>query len=261
MDQCLLTGLAVPIIVALTLFQDPMSHAQETGPPNSVHLPPTCAWNTPDLVVQYEAALARQESRPDSRAIEQWYDVHGAYFSTLDQGCTPSARHAVNLVLELADRTRPLTMLDAGCCSGGMVQAIRARVPGWRFCGWDASAVMLEQAAKVCDEVVQVTLPGVPAPKVEFDVVTCVGTIAYGHAPPASVAALIGVTRPGGLIIFSHHVDDYEAADWGLREAHDRALNVELVRCERGPYFPPQEDNGIYFCYRKCDERPKRDTE
>ena len=58
------------------------------------------------------------------------------------------------------------------------------------------------------------------------------------------------MTRPGGLIIFSYPIDEYENGD--LCEAHNRVLNVELVRSERGPYSPPQEEETTSWRQTAC---------
>ena len=81
------------------------------------------------------------------------------------------------------------------------------------------------------------------------------GTICWGHAPPSSLRSLVRVLKPAGVMIVSHHIDDYEREGWGLPEAYRELKEVTLIRKERGPYYnvqdPANDRTGLYLIYSK----------
>mmetsp|Transcript_139655 Transcript_139655/g.246860 ORF Transcript_139655/g.246860 Transcript_139655/m.246860 type:complete len:255 (+) Transcript_139655:61-825(+) len=213
----------------------------------------------PNFREVYEVARQQSENG-DPQAIERWYDEIGStFFPSLPSGCTCAARHAVKLLTEgLAETSKPLRVLDAGCCTGGMGKLLRQHAPTWHLVGSDISHVCLKQASLVFDQVVQSQLPELSLSDADFDVVICVGTICWGHAPPSSISSLARVLKPGGILITGHHINDYERSGWGLPEAYQALKQMTLISKERGPYYKdgdPNDDTGIFMIYRKKEPR------
>jgi SAM-dependent methyltransferase len=129
----------------------------------------------------------------------------------------------------LRDRAggRPLAFLDVGCGTGTLLCGLRAQHPAWRLAGLDGSAAMLGVAAGKPDAGDVVWARGAmvgPLPYAgSFDAAGCFYD-SLNHLPDAealrrSLAALGGVLRPGGLLIFDVTNEDGFPLWWRGRPA------------------------------------------
>ena len=96
-------------------------------------------------------------------------------------------------------------ILDAGCGTGNMAQLLRQM--GYRnIDGLDPSPGMLEIArSKRIYESLHALYLGaqVDLPPDSYDAVVAAGVLTHGHAPAESLDGILGITRPGGVILFS----------------------------------------------------------
>ena len=124
-------------------------------------------------------------------------------------------------------------LVDVGCGTGDLARALAGQVgPTGTVLGIDASETMLTEARRRAGTT---TLP------VEFrlgditdldlDAASCDGTLCervFQHlaSPPAAMAELVRITRPGGRIVV---ID----TDWGLHAIHgaDPTLTATIVSC------------------------------
>jgi ubiquinone/menaquinone biosynthesis C-methylase UbiE len=124
-------------------------------------------------------------------------------------------------------------LVDVGCGTGDLARALGGRVgPSGTVLGVDASETMLTEARRRAGAT---TLP------VEFrrgdilhldlDDAGCDGTVCervFQHvaSPPAAIAELVRITRPGGRIVI---ID----TDWGLHAIHgaDPNLTATIANC------------------------------
>jgi SAM-dependent methyltransferase len=126
-------------------------------------------------------------------------------------------------------------VLDAGVGTGLVGIELHGR--GYRnIVGIDLSTGMLDEARKksVYSELRQMVL-GEPLdfPDDEFDATVSVGTFTLGHAPASGFRELVRVTRGGGAIVFTLHVDAYEQhgfkQEFDQLEADGKWSHVETV--------------------------------
>jgi len=98
------------------------------------------------------------------------------------------------------------SLLDAGCGTGNLLQAIQRRHPEIALHGIDFSEAMLRRArTKVSDAVLATADLNMvlPYPTASFDVVTCINVLYAVAQPEYTVAALRRVLTPGGTLIVS----------------------------------------------------------
>ncbi len=96
-------------------------------------------------------------------------------------------------------------ILDAGCGTGNMAQILYQM--GYRnIDGLDPSAGMLEIARTkgIYRELHQLCLDRqVALPQANYDAIVAAGVLTHGHAPPEAIDGLLGLARPGAVIVFS----------------------------------------------------------
>ena len=96
-------------------------------------------------------------------------------------------------------------ILDAGCGTGNMAQILTQM--GYRnIDGLDPSAGMLEVARnkQLYRQLHQLYLAQhIDLPAASYDAVVAAGVLTHGHAPPEALDGILGVTRDGGVILFS----------------------------------------------------------
>lgn len=93
-------------------------------------------------------------------------------------------------------------VLDAGCGTGSLSEALRARDAGWAITGLDLAEPYLEAArARVPDgDFHQGDMQALPFPGGGFDAALSLLVIAFVPDPALAVRELRRVTRPGGLV-------------------------------------------------------------
>lgn len=142
-----------------------------------------------------------------NRASEDLYAQWAATYDTdlVSQGYFTPHQCAL-LVRQAVDQTAP-SVLDMGCGTGLVGQAVAAWLPKARIVGADLTPEMAERArATGAYETVHAPVDlKEPLPDLggSFDVVVCGGTFAIGHVLPDAIGNLIPAARPGGSITFS----------------------------------------------------------
>ncbi len=115
-------------------------------------------------------------------------------------------------------------LLDAGCGSGRTLDELATY---GRVSGIDLSQTAVAAARRRGhDDVRLATVEEIPFPDATFDVVTCLDVIEHTHDDQLTLAELLRVTRPGGLLLAT--VPAYQA----LWSAHDTA-NLHYRRYDR----------------------------
>ncbi len=112
---------------------------------------------------------------------------------------------------------RPLTLLDVGCGTGGLLARLAETFPTWKLIGLDSSphAVSLARA-KAPVSVVLGSVNELPFEDRSLDVVLGMDVLYHREVDEARALAEVGrCLRPGGMAFF--HLPAYE---W-LRSAHD----------------------------------------
>ena len=110
----------------------------------------------------------------------------------------------VRIVRELVGPRQSASVLDVGCGDGRI--ALPFARTGSRLTLLDAAPRMLERAQALagaeglCVEAVLGDLAQYRPPR-PFDIVLCLGVLAHVDSIPASLEALVRLTRPGGLVV------------------------------------------------------------
>lgn len=103
-------------------------------------------------------------------------------------------------------------ILDAGAGTGLMGKVL-TKLGYHNLVAIDMSRHMLEEARrkKMYSELHQMIMGEPLAFAINsFDAIVSVAVFAVGHAPASSLDELIRITRPGGYIVFTVHLDAYE---------------------------------------------------
>ncbi|MFN3875684.1 MAG: class I SAM-dependent methyltransferase [Flavobacteriales bacterium] len=125
------------------------------------------------------------------------------------------------LVLQELQRRRPAIgdLLDAGCGTGGMLQAIGQAYPGARLQGIDLSPAACAFARrKTGAQVALGSINALPYPDASFDVLVSLDVLGYPMDRPATLRGFARVVKPGGLVVVN-----VAAYQWML-SYHDRAV-------------------------------------
>lgn len=131
-------------------------------------------------------------------------------------------------------------LLDIGCGTGALLQAISIKYPSVDLVGTDISAEMLKVAGnkqmKKCSLVTS-NARYLPFRSKSFDVVVSCNAFHYLRNPEACLLEIARVLKPGGRIVITDWCDDYIACricDIFLRifnRAHFKTYGI--VACER----------------------------
>lgn len=116
-------------------------------------------------------------------------------------------------------RTAIGELLDAGCGTGGMLQAIGQAYPGARLRGIDLSPAACAFARrKTGAEVAQGSIDALPYPDAAFDALVSLDVLGYAMDRPSALKGFARVVKPGGLVVLN-----LAAYQWML-SYHDRAV-------------------------------------
>ena len=133
------------------------------------------------------------------------YDSFAAAYSASNDNNLFNAYYARPEMVRLAGDVAELRVLDAGCGSGPLMEALRAR--GADVCGFDLSPAMVELARERLgdDAVLRVADLGAPLPWADdaFDVVVASLSLHYVEDWAPALAELRRVLRPRGRLIVS----------------------------------------------------------
>ncbi|HWJ82052.1 MAG TPA: class I SAM-dependent methyltransferase [Nocardioides sp.] len=142
---------------------------------------------------------------PDSESTSATadYDSFAAAYSTSNENNLFNAYYARPEMLRLAGDVASLRILDAGCGSGPLMEALRAR--GATVAGFDLSPAMVELAGRRLGEDADVTVADLgaplPYPDDAFDMVVASLSLHYVEDWSSALAELRRVLGPGGRLV------------------------------------------------------------
>ena len=182
-------------------------------------------------------ARSGPQSPPVSlRAVQREYDaLAGRYDQRWARYVAASTALAdARLVL------RPgMRVLDVGCGTGVLLAQLRARMPGARFLGVDATPGMLARAReRLGPDVPLVESSGeaLPLPDRSVDAVVSTSVLHYMADAPQALREMHRVLAPGGTLVIVDWCADFitmRALDVVLRvvdRAHERTYAADAVR-------------------------------
>ena len=133
----------------------------------------------------------------------------------------------------------PVTILDAGCGTGGLLRKLHARRPGWALTGIDLSADACRLArARTHAPVLEGSVETLPFEAASFDAVVCADVLYHVDSDGAALEHFKRVLKPGGLLIVN-----VPAYPW-LWSYHDVATHAKR-RYAKGPFRSLLENRGF----------------
>ncbi len=130
-------------------------------------------------------------------------------------------------------------LLDVGCGTGALLDALSAAVPDASLAGADPSSEMLQMARKrlrTAAHLQRGAAEDLPFADVAFDVVVSTNAFHYFRDPSRALAEMGRVLRPNGRLVLTDWCNDYLACrlcDLGLRlfsRAHARTYGEKQCR-------------------------------
>ncbi len=170
-----------------------------------------------------ECGLAFTDPRPTPEAIVAFYPEsyggmdHDGWQARLEQAYRDRQQHEVLAWLAMLRPGRG-RLLDAGCGSGDLLEALRT--DGWDVLGVEPSAAAAELARRRHGlDVVTGRFETADLPPASFDVVTMTSVLEHLHDPRTALRRARELLRPGGLVavLFVPRFDSSEAARFGPR--------------------------------------------
>ena len=131
------------------------------------------------------------------------------------------------------------SLLDVGCGTGALLEALSTSVPNAKLSGVDPSPEMLEMARRRLGEAVlleQSHAESLPFSDASFDVVVSTNAFHYFRNPLGALEEMARVLRPNGRLVLTDSCDDYVACricDLWLRlfnRAHFRTYGERQCR-------------------------------
>lgn len=116
----------------------------------------------------------------------------------------------------LPSQSRPDCLLDVGCGTGVMLEALSYRFPGASLFGVDPSSAMLEKAQerlKGAAQLVQSPAEELPFSEGKFDGVVSLSSLHYWSNWSKGMGEIYRVLKPGGYALIS----DWDSGFWGNR--------------------------------------------
>ena len=187
-----------------------------TSDADSERLPPPPWWDTSWAVAGAAVVLVLAATQRRS-SVEEEYDEAAASF---DEQWSEYVNVTVEAMLErlgpklqelpcAASTTAPCRLLDVGCGTGALAEAVASRFPAWRVVCSDLSAEMLTAAATKGLETVMARSEALPFGAHEFDVVTSLSSFHFWDEPLLGLAEIHRVLRPGGSLLLSDWSHDF----------------------------------------------------
>jgi len=166
-----------------------------------------------------------QDAKSKSRAA---FDRQAPVYDSTRFG--QHARWLAPDVLTELEGLRPESLLDVGCGTGALLEAVAAALPGGRLYGVDLSVQMVAIAQRCLGEAAVITVADadaetLPLPDGAVDVVTCVDSFHHYPHPDAALLEIRRVIRPGGSLIL---------AEWCMPAPTRRLMNSFIHRLPDG---------------------------
>ncbi len=194
----------------------------------------------------------------ESNEVEEYYNTWGKDYETSVKSWDYDAPEKA---AELMKKYKQVdgTVCDAGCGSGLTGEALHAA--GFKsIVGFDLSTdfAAVAQEKGVYKDVHIVNMHEKPFPYADnhFANLNCIGTLTYVENVPEVVREFARITRPGGMVIFSHRTDMIDDEFTGKLEVikADKVLDEVLVSNPK-PYLPGNKDFSdkiqiVYYAYR-----------
>jgi SAM-dependent methyltransferase len=101
---------------------------------------------------------------------------------------------------------RPLSVLDAGCGTGGLISRLRRAHPSWRFAGIDFMPLACELARERCGpgvEIREASITALPFADASFEAVACADVLTQIDNPEVAVKEFFRVLQPGGVVVIN----------------------------------------------------------
>ena len=199
-----------------------------------------------------------EKGSTDSDEVARYYDEWAAtYNQSLEEWEYTAPEHAAGMLKKYSEHRGPV--LDAGCGTGLTGAALR-RAGFQPLVGTDISPASVEQAraASLYDEVTVVDLQQLPLPfgDDQFSAVNCVGVLTYIDKREELLREFARVTRPGGLLAFTHRSDLAREQNFQhlLDTLETGGLFKKIEVSEPSPYLPGNEEFAdailvIYYLY------------
>jgi SAM-dependent methyltransferase len=132
-------------------------------------------------------------------------------------------------------------ILDAGCGTGNMAQVLH-QLGYDRIDGLDPSEGMLAIARQksIYKNLYALYLDTkVDLPDASYDAVIAAGVLTHGHAPPEALEGILGLTRQGGVIIFSLSKIAYE----------EQGFESQMMRMQESGQWQLLEQSRLFRTY------------
>lgn len=178
----------------------------------------------------------------DAREVSERYDEWSARY---DDDLTSWAYQAPTVVAEAVVSRQPDagSVLDVGCGTGLVGQALRAREFEGRILGLDISRASLEIALRcgAYDSVETADLQQrLPLEDDSVDALVCVGVMTYLPEVEAVWREFARVARSGGLVVTTQREDLWDARSCPavVERLHDEGVWTPLEITGPAPYLP-----------------------
>ena len=173
------------------IFQDPREFSEEKGISSS----------SSEAIDPEGFKRVFSESIDTSDASGNMYADHGIHHEKMVQGIcvhlVASLKQSVNFDFE-----KPFSILDIGCATGFLLDAIRSRFPLASLAGVEPSPVSGEKARQLYGLQIHVgTMNTFAAPEAKFDLVTILGNLQLHENPFRTLTQAARVLRPGGILV------------------------------------------------------------
>lgn len=148
---------------------------------------------------RYEQAVRREYSR-----LASDYDRKWAYY----------VRAAVRETVERLDFSAADKLLDLGCGTAALLEALSPARSAVKFVGADLSMEMLQVARKkpgAGGKLVAAQAQRLPFVPASFDIVVSCNSFHFWRSPRESLSEIARVLKPGGKVVITDWCDDYFA--------------------------------------------------
>ena len=197
-------------------------------------------------------------SQDDGEVTEYYNDWAKTYEDSVKSWNYVAPEYATRLLLKYGEIDG--CICDAGCGSGLTGEALKEG--GFNsIIGFDLAPdfAKVAQEKKVYEEVHVLNMHEKPFrySDNEFAGLICIGVLTYVEGVPDALREFARITKPGGMVIFSHRTDmvDDPKFQEDLKRIETDNIWKEVFVSDPEPYLPGNKDfsdkiNVIYYAYR-----------